>query len=158
MLHYFPLLCIDAPSVKVHPSSSVVVEGHNITLNCVAYGIPEPVLSWTKVGESSQVLSENSSLILSNVRRPGTLDNMLQYQCTAENGVENPAFAIANISVHCKYNSFVNGFCYICTNVYVGCFHDFRYHFCNELCINVFVIKGVSTNIRSLGPTVTSVG
>ncbi|XP_068686462.1 hemicentin-1-like isoform X2 [Montipora foliosa] len=91
---------VDAPSVKVHPTSSVVVEGHNITLNCVASGRPEPVLSWTKVGESSQVLSENSSLILSNVRRPGTLDNMIQYQCTAENGVENPAFAIANITVH----------------------------------------------------------
>ncbi|XP_068685500.1 hemicentin-1-like [Montipora foliosa] len=91
---------VDAPSVNVHPTSSIVVEGHNITLNCVASGRPEPVLSWTKVGESGQVLSENSSLILSNVRRPGTLDNMIQYQCTAENGVENPAFAIANITVH----------------------------------------------------------
>ena len=107
MLHYFLLLSKDAPSVKVHPTSLIVVEGNNISLNCVAYGRPEPVLSWTKVDESGQVLSENSSLILSNVRRPGTLDNMIQYQCTAENGVENPAFAIANITVHCKYNGFV---------------------------------------------------
>ena len=106
MHHYVPL-CKDAPSVNVHPTSSVVVEGHNITLNCVASGRPEPVLSWTKVGESGLVLSENSSLVLSNVRRPGTLDNMIQYQCTAENGVENPAFAIANITVHCKYNGFL---------------------------------------------------
>ncbi|XP_068746696.1 peroxidasin homolog [Montipora capricornis] len=89
-----------APSVKVHPTSSVVVEGHNITLTCMASGRPEPVLSWTKVGESGQVLSENSFLVLSNMHRPGTLDNMIQYQCTAENGVENPAFAIANITVH----------------------------------------------------------
>ncbi|XP_068732589.1 neural cell adhesion molecule 2-like isoform X2 [Montipora capricornis] len=89
-----------APSVKVHPTSSVVVEGHNITLSCMASGRPEPVLSWTKVGESGQVLSENSFLVLSNMHRPGTLDNMIQYQCTAENGVENLAFAIANITVH----------------------------------------------------------
>ena len=122
MLHYFLLLCKDAPSVKVHPISSVVVEGHNITLNCVSSGRPEPVLSWTKVGESGQVLSENSSLVLPDVRRPGTRDNMIQYQCTAENGVENPAFAIANITVHCKYNGFVNGFCYICTKVCLGRF------------------------------------
>ena len=114
--------------MKVHPISSVVVEGHNITLNCMASGIPEPVLSWTKVGESGQVLSEHSSLILSNMHRPGTLDNMIQYQCTAENGVENPAFAIANITVRCKYNGFVNSYCYICTIVYLGSFH----HFCNE--------------------------
>ena len=122
ILPYFLLLFKDAPFVKVHPTSSFVVEGNNITLNCVASGRPEPVLSWTKVGASGQVLSENPFLIVSNVRRPGTLNNMIQYQCTAENGVENPAFAIAKITVHCKYNGFVNGFCYICTKVFLGRF------------------------------------
>ena len=135
--HYFLLLSKDAPSVKVHPTFSVVVEGNNITLSCMASGRPEPVLSWTKVGESGQVLSENPSLILSNVRRPGTLDNMIQYQCTAENGVENPAFAIANITVHCKYNGFINGFCYICTNVFLESFNTSDITSAMKLCCYV---------------------
>ncbi len=37
-----------------------------------------------------------------NVSRPGTPDNMIQYQCTASNGVEKRATATVNVTVHCK--------------------------------------------------------
>ena len=38
-----------------------------------------------------------------NVTRPGTPDNMIQYQCTASNGVGKHATATVNVTVHCKY-------------------------------------------------------
>ena len=82
--------------------SSIVVEGNNITLSCNASGKPEPVISWAKVGESGQVLSQSSSLTVTNVTRPGNPDHMIQYQCTASNGVDSPATVVACITVHCK--------------------------------------------------------
>ena len=97
--------------MDVYPTSSIVVEGNNITLSCNASGKPEPAISWTKVGGSGQVLSQNSSLTLTNVRRPGNPHNMVQYQCMASNGVETPAKAVANITVHCKYHHFGEFLC-----------------------------------------------
>ena len=93
----------DAPSVGVYPTSSVVVEGKNVTLSCNASGKPYPRLTWTKVGGLGQVLSQTSTLIVNNVSRTVTANNMIQYQCTADNGVGRPATAVANVTVHCKY-------------------------------------------------------
>ena len=93
----------DAPSVDVYPTSSVVVEGQNVTLSCNASGKPYPRLTWTKVGGLGQVLSQTSTLIVNNASRTVTTNNMIQYQCTADNGVGHPATAVANVTVHCKY-------------------------------------------------------
>lgn len=93
----------DAPSVDVYHTSSVVVEGKNVTLSCNASGKPYPRLTWTKVGGLGQVLSQTSTLIVNNVSRTVTANNMIQYQCTADNGVGRPATAVANVTVHCKY-------------------------------------------------------
>ena len=93
----------DAPSVDVYHTSSVVVEGKNVTLFCNASGKPYPRLTWTKVGGLGQVLSQTSTLIVNNVSRTVTANNMIQYQCTADNGVGRPATAVANVTVHCKY-------------------------------------------------------
>ena len=76
-------------------------EGDNITLMCHTSGKPEPIITWTKLG-SFVVLSNTSSLTIVNVSRPETPDNMIQYQCTASNGVETPATATVNVTVHCK--------------------------------------------------------
>ena len=76
-------------------------EGDNITLICDPFGKPVPRLTWTKVG-SSEVLSNTSSLTIVNVSRPGTPDNLIQYQCTASNGVGTPATETVNVTVHCK--------------------------------------------------------
>lgn len=83
-------------------STLTVVEGGNITLTCNVSGVPYPLIRWTRIGQST-VLSQNSSFTVVNVRRPGNPNNLIQYQCTASNGVESPATAIANVTVHCKY-------------------------------------------------------
>ena len=81
-----------------------VQEGNNITLSCNASGKPAPVIAWTKAG-SLQVLSRTSLLSVINISRPGTADNSIQYQCKATNGVETPATATVNASVHCELQS-----------------------------------------------------
>ena len=98
---------LDAPSVDVYPTSSTVVEGNNITLSCNASGKPEPSVSWTRVGQSGQSLSQSSTLTITNVSRTGTPHDLIQYQCEASNGVGNRAAAIVNVTVHCKYALFV---------------------------------------------------
>ena len=79
----------------------MVIEGNNITLMCNASGKPEPSITWIRVG-SSEVLSNTSILTVMNVSRPGTPDNMIQYQCTASNGVGGQAAVISTITVLCK--------------------------------------------------------
>ena len=77
------------------------MEGYNIALSCNKSGKPDPVITWTRLG-NFEVLSNASLLTVKNVRRPGNSDNLIQYQCTASNGVENPAIAVANVTVYCK--------------------------------------------------------
>ena len=90
-----------APSVDLSSSIIVTKEGGNISLSCNVSGKPEPSISWTRIG-SSDVLSVSPSLTVVNVSRPGTADNMIQYQCAASNGVETPATATVNVTVKCK--------------------------------------------------------
>lgn len=83
-------------------------EGDNITLTCNASGKPQPCITWTKLG-SSEVISDTSSLAIVNVTRPGTPDNMIQFQCTASNGVETPATDITTVTVQCEFfNEYAN--------------------------------------------------
>ena len=91
-----------APSVDWSSSIIVTKEGSNISLSCNVSGKPEPSISWTRIG-SSDVLSVSPSLTVVNVSRPGTADKMIQYQCTASNGVETPATATVNVTVECKW-------------------------------------------------------
>ena len=72
-----------------------------MTLSCNASGKPPPIIRWTRLNDS-KVFRQGSSISVVNVTRPGTPDNMIQYQCTASNGVKSPAKAVANITVHCK--------------------------------------------------------
>ena len=94
-------LIVDPPSVRINKIRETIEEGDNITLTCNASGKPQPRVSWTKLGRF-EVLSNTSSLTVVNVSRPGTRDNMIQYQCTASNGVGIPATDIANVTVHCE--------------------------------------------------------
>ena len=85
--------------MNVIPQTDTVVEGGNITLTCNTNGVPSPLIRWVRIGQCG-VLSHNSSLTVVNVRRPGTSDHMIQYQCTVSNGVEISATAVANITIH----------------------------------------------------------
>ena len=102
MLHDKMCLFPVAPFAEVVPQTVTVIEGGNITLICNISGVPAPSILWTQIG-SSKVVSHNSSLTIVNVSRPGTPDNMIQYQCTASNGVETSATDTVNVTVHCKY-------------------------------------------------------
>ena len=95
------IFSLAAPTAEVIPQYNTVNEGGNITLTCSVSGDPLPAVHWTKVG-SSEVLSNTTSLTLVNVSRPGTPDNMIQYRCTASNGVGTPATDIARVTVYCE--------------------------------------------------------
>ena len=97
MMYLFPV----APFAEVIPQTVTVIEAGNITLVCNISGVPAPSILWTQIG-SSKVVSHNSSLTIVNVSRPGTPDNMIQYQCTASNGVETSAMATVNVTVQCE--------------------------------------------------------
>ena len=90
-----------APSTEINATTITVVEGNNIALHCNTSGKPDPVITWKRLG-SSKVLSNTSLLTVENVRRPGNPDNLIQYQCTAINGVGNPAIAVGRVTVYCK--------------------------------------------------------
>ena len=77
------------------------MEGNNIALFCNKSGKPDPVITWTRIWDS-EILSNTLLLTVENVQRPGNPDNLIQYQCTASNRVENPAIAVANVTVYCK--------------------------------------------------------
>ena len=83
-------------------------EGKSITLYCNATGKPDPTLTWTKVGNAGP-LSNNAVLNTGILNRNDAINNIIQYQCTASNGVESPVTAVTNIIVHCKYHLHAQG-------------------------------------------------
>ena len=88
------------PSAEISNKTSVAALGESLNFTCTASGKPKPRIAWTKVG-SSEVISHALQVTV-NVSRPGTEDNMIQYQCTASNGVGTPAIATVNVTVQCK--------------------------------------------------------
>ena len=89
------------PSVEISNKTATAVEGDRLNFTCTASGKPNPKIAWTKVGNATVVADTPSVPVI--VDRPGTADNMIQYQCTASNGVETPVTATVNITVYCKY-------------------------------------------------------
>ena len=92
----------ESASVEIKTTADFVVERKNVSLFCNSSGKPKVSITWTRVG-SSEVLSKTSILTVVNVSRPGTPDNVIQYQCSGDNGVGSPAIAVANITILCKY-------------------------------------------------------
>ena len=115
----------DAPFVEVNKTAATVVEGESITLYCNATGKPNPTLTWTKDG-SLGALSYNAILNTGILNRNDTINNTIQYQCAASNGVESPATAVANVTVLCKF--------YVLFNlmiVYIEVFNMGTYYSCD---------------------------
>ena len=90
----------EAPSVSVLPEAITINDGNSLNLTCNASGKPEASIKWTMV-DNSEVLSTDSRLTV-NVSRQSAKKNMIQYQCTASNGVGTPATATVNVTVHCE--------------------------------------------------------
>ena len=91
-----------APVTEVFPQTGTVIEGGNITLICNVSGVPSPSVVWTEVG-GLVILSRKISLTVVNVTRPGTRDNLIQYQCTARNGVGTSSTTTVSFAVHCEF-------------------------------------------------------
>ena len=72
-----------------------------MALVCYTTGIPPPSIEWTKVGDST-VLSSASVLTLYNIKRPGTPNETVLYNCTAKNGY-GYASAVVTVRVQCEY-------------------------------------------------------
>ena len=90
------------PSAVVSPKNITVNETDAVTLNCWTRGVPEPSIEWTEVGSSS-VLSRNAMLIVTNIMRAVSSDNMRTYKCSASNGVLEAVSDTATVTVQCKY-------------------------------------------------------
>ncbi|XP_029939526.1 hemicentin-1, partial [Salarias fasciatus] len=74
------LIVLVPPSIQAGPRIMKVLVGHPVELPCVARGVPEPVLTWTKDGRS-HLTSPDGSLALTHVG----LDDEGTYTCTATN-------------------------------------------------------------------------
>ena len=97
---FLPVLVVGPFAVIQPPKIRTVNEGENVSLTCDASGLPNPMITWTKVGES-KVLFVGRTYTIVNISR--VAGNTLQYQCTASNGVEHPVYDRANVTVQCEY-------------------------------------------------------
>ncbi|XP_044180729.1 fibroblast growth factor receptor 4-like [Acropora millepora] len=80
----------------VVPPSNIVASGQNITapteltLNCLADGIPTPTIFWTRVSDNTHVTMPLNIIGGKNEE---------SYQCTADNGVGNPLTKVVKITI-----------------------------------------------------------
>ena len=75
------------PYFTIHPEDVSVYEGENVTMSCLAVGIPVPVIGWLKDNVSIDNFSSvggNSSLALRFVERQAT---NAKYTCIAKNSL-----------------------------------------------------------------------
>ena len=86
-----------SPDIDYAPSAYEVVEGNGAILFCNATGNPQPNITWTKQGNSSDLFT-SGTLNLSKLTRE---DNGAVYQCTATNSI-GTAQATTTVTVFCK--------------------------------------------------------
>ena len=89
--------------VEINTTAATVLDRESVTLYCKATGKPHPTLTWTIAG-SPVVLSNNAILTTGPLKRNDTINDLIQYQCTASNGVERPTTAFTKITVYCEYD------------------------------------------------------
>lgn len=90
---------LDAPSVTSNSTRYNFTEGSDIKLSCVADGRPQPTITWTKIGESSDVgYPDTQTLIITNANRT----KAGAYKCTANNGIGESASASMRVNMFCK--------------------------------------------------------
>ena len=111
------LLCTEPALVVVYPDDVEVLAGDSLLLTCVGYGIPLPLLSWQKNGET---LTNNSKIFISEstVSRANTtlvrsslllcnasIEDSGGYSCTANNYIMDSKSENFSVSVQCTFTS-----------------------------------------------------
>ncbi|XP_022798002.1 hemicentin-1-like isoform X2 [Stylophora pistillata] len=89
---------VDAPLALLSPLEVTANVNDTLNLTCTVFGNPKPSIKWSKDGSS--YVPCNDSLCTVTVSRHGALNDVIQYQCTASNGVGTPDTATASITVH----------------------------------------------------------
>ncbi|RWS09189.1 hemicentin-1-like protein, partial [Dinothrombium tinctorium] len=84
----FPLI------VKIEPQDSIVMEAGSLELNCEAEGLPLPTTKWMN-SKTEALLTNSNKLKLSGISKKDEGN----YECKAENGVEEPLRKVVKISV-----------------------------------------------------------
>ncbi|XP_067030699.1 lachesin-like [Acropora muricata] len=87
------------PSITEISGNQTVTEGGNVTLTCLADGKPTPNITWTRLSDNRVV-----NMTLSDIRK----QDAGSYQCTADNGIGNPA--IADVRIVVQYPVEAKGF------------------------------------------------
>ena len=98
----------DRPGIIVHPHDVTKPKGSNVILSCNATGNPEPKISWTKDGFSSN-LYNNSRISFSQEHKKMTIANVTmkdrgKYECTATNNIGKDISNAALVEIQCKYS------------------------------------------------------
>ena len=70
-----------------------VIEGGNVTLQCLADGKPTPNITWTRLSDNRIV-----NMPLTDITR----QDAGKYRCTADNGIGSPAIGDVWIVVQCE--------------------------------------------------------
>ena len=90
---------LDAPSITPHLTKYNFTEGNNIVVSCVTDGKPQPTITWTKIGEPSNVAYPDTQTL--TITRANRTDAGA-YKCTATNGIGESASATIHVNMFCK--------------------------------------------------------
>ena len=92
-----------APNVTSRQCPTVVNEGNDVTLYCVATGNPVPSITWIRLSTGEvTIVSNSNSLVFAAINR----NESGLYQCIANNSIGN-YLKNCTVDVHCKLNNYV---------------------------------------------------
>jgi len=95
-------LCSSTEPPNIHsvfPAHQLVNETDTFEIFCNATGNPPPVVTWTKIGDSSKVYPTGKSLRVQNAKK----SDFGIYQCTAESVRRENITAVATVEIdNCK--------------------------------------------------------
>ncbi|NXT12733.1 OBCAM protein, partial [Prunella fulvescens] len=93
-------LIVQVPPQIVNISSDITVnEGSSVTLMCLAFGRPEPTVTWRHLsGKGQTFVSEDEYLEITGITR----EQSGEYECSAVNDVAVPDVRKVKVTVNCE--------------------------------------------------------
>ncbi|NWH17828.1 OBCAM protein, partial [Grus americana] len=99
-------LIVQVPPQIVNISSDITVnEGSSVTLMCLAFGRPEPTVTWRHLsGKGQGFVSEDEYLEITGITR----EQSGEYECSAVNDVAVPDVRKVKVTVNCECKGWGN--------------------------------------------------